>query len=42
MAEPEAAMGGLRLASLMAEAESLQNCETSPALEIMSFRGSHS
>ena len=39
MAELEAAMGGLRLASLMAEAESVQNCETSPALEIMSLEG---
>ena len=28
MAEPEAAMGGLRLASLLAGAESEQNCET--------------
>ena len=37
MAEPEAAMGGLWLASLMAVAESEQNCETSPAAEIMSL-----
>ena len=39
MAEPEAAMGGLWLASLMAGAESEQNCETSPAAELMSLEG---
>ena len=39
MAEPEAAMGGLWLASLMTGAESVQNCETSPASEIMSLEG---
>ena len=39
MAEPEAAMGGLWLASLMAGAESVQNRETSPASEIMSLEG---
>ena len=39
MAEPEAAMGGLWLASLMAGAESVQNCETSPASDIMSLEG---
>ena len=36
---PEAAMGGLWLKSLMAGAESAQNCETSPASEIMSLQG---
>ena len=39
MAEPEAAMGGLWLASLTAVAESEQRCETSPAAEIMSLEG---
>ena len=39
MAEPEAAMGGLWLASLLAGAESVQNCETSPAAELMSLEG---
>ena len=39
MAEPDAAMGGLWLASLMAVAESEQKCETSPAAEIMSLEG---
>ena len=39
MAEPEAAMGGLWLASLMAGAESEQNCETSPAAELMRLEG---
>ena len=39
MADPEAAMGGLRLASLMAGAESVQNCGTSPASELMSLEG---
>ena len=37
MAEPEAAMGGFWLASLMAGAESEQNCEQNCELE-----GSHS
>ena len=37
MAEPEAAMGGLWLASLTAGAESEQSRETSPAPEIMSL-----
>ena len=37
MAEPEAAMRGLWLARLMAGAESVQNCATSPASEIMSL-----
>ena len=32
-------MGGLWLASLMAGAESVQKCETSPASEIMSLEG---
>ena len=39
MAEPEAAMGGLWLASLTAVAVSEQRCETSPAAEIMSLEG---
>ena len=41
MAEPEAAMGGLRLASLTAGAESeqKQRSETSPVAEIMSLEG---
>ena len=39
MAEPEAAMGGLWLASPTAVAESEQRCETSPAAEIMSLEG---
>ena len=39
MAEPEAAMGGLWLASLMPGAESEQNCETNPAAELMSLEG---
>ena len=39
MAEPEAAMGGLWLASLMAGAESEQNCEMNPAAELMSLEG---
>ena len=39
MAEPEAAMGGLWLASLTAVAESEQRCETSQAAEIMSLEG---
>ena len=41
MAEPEAAMGGLWLASLMAGAESEQNCETNPA-RAHELGGSHS
>ena len=32
-------MGGLWLASLMAGAESEQNCETNPAAELMSLKG---
>ena len=39
MAEPEAAMGGLWLASLTAVAEGEQRCETSPTAEIMSLEG---
>ena len=39
MAEPEAAMVGLWLASLTAGTESEQSCETSPAAEIMSLEG---
>ena len=39
MAEPEAAMGGLWLASLTAGAVSEQSCETSPPTEIMSLEG---
>ena len=39
MAEPEAAMGGLWLASLTTGAESEQSRETSPAPEIMSLEG---
>ena len=39
MAEPEAAMGGLWLASLTAVAESEQMCDTSPAAEIMGLEG---
>ena len=39
MAEPQAAMGGLWLASLTAVAESEQRCETSPAAGIMSLEG---
>ena len=38
MAEPEAAMGGLWLASLTAVAESEQMCETTPSSE-MSLEG---
>ena len=37
MAESEAAMGGLWLATTVAESE--QKCETSPAAEIMSLEG---
>ena len=39
MADTEGAMGGLWLASLVAGAESVQNCETSPAAELMSLEG---
>ena len=39
MAEPEAAMGGLWLASLTAGAESEQRCETRPTAEVMSLEG---
>ena len=39
MAEPEAAMGGLWLASLTAVAESDQKRETIPAAELMSLEG---
>ena len=39
MAEPEAAMGGLWLASLTAVAESEQKRETSPAAELMCLEG---
>ena len=39
MAEPEAAVGGLWLASLTSVAESEEKCETSPAVEIMSLEG---
>ena len=39
VAEPEAAMGGLWLASLTAGAESEESCETNPAAELMSLEG---
>ena len=39
MAEQEAAMGGLQLASLTAVAKSEQRCETSTTAEIMSLEG---
>ena len=39
MAEPEAVMGGLWLASLISVVESEQKCETSPTAEIMGLEG---